>query len=194
MFSDMNKDRVMIFIDGRNLTYSAKHYGEDGVMLDMIKLKNQLSGEKSLIRSYWYDSIKPDSDNKREGFFDFLRTHGYRVVVSESKGSDGGYEEKGSDIKLACEMLHMAHIDAFDTAIMVSGDGDFAGAVRKVQDVGKKVKIATFDNHLSNNLNKASDATILLDDLVSQIRLGDTSDDSQDEAEQEMYFQLDDSE
>lgn len=186
--------RVMIFIDGRNLFYSARDYGDEGVEIDILELRKQLSDEQELIRGYWYDSVRPDSSDARQRFFDFLRTNGFRVVTSESKGSDGDYEEKGSDIKLASEMLHLAHLDAYDTAILVSGDGDFSGAVRKVQDIGKVVNVASFEEYLSNDLNKASDTTIELDDLVSQIRMDDTDEETESKMEQDFFLEVEEQE
>lgn len=190
----MDSQRVMIFIDGRNLFYSARDHGDEGVEIDMLELKEQLSDEQELIRAYWYDSVKPDSSDARHRFLDFLRTNGFRVVTSESKGSEGDYEEKGSDIKLACEMLHLAHLDAYDIAILVSGDGDFSGAVQKTQDVGKVVNVASFDDHLSSDLNKSSDTTIELDELVSQIRMDDTDEEARDKIEQDFFLEVEDQE
>lgn len=187
----MDSQRVMIFIDGRNLFYSARDYGDEGVDIDMLELKQQLSDEQKLIRAYWYDSVNADTSDARHRFLDFLRTNGFRVVASESRGSDGDYEEKGSDIKLACEMLHLAHLDAYDIAILVSGDGDFSGAVQKTQDVGKIVNVASFDDYLSGDLNKVSDKTIELDDLVSQIRMDDTGEEAGDEMEQDFFLEVD---
>ena len=182
---------MIIFIDGRNLYYGAQDYGDEGVQIDMLELKEHLKDERVLIRAYWYDSIKPDSDDARHRFFHFLRTNGFRVVTSESKGSDGDYEEKGTDIKLACEMLHLAHLDAYDVAILVSGDGDFSGAVQKTQDVGKIVDVACFSDNLSSELNKVSDNTTELDDLVSQLRMDRDSEDSEADM-QNLFLEIDD--
>ena len=43
------------------------------------------------------------------------------------------YEEKTTDVNIAVELLGDAQDDVFDTAIVVSGDGDLAGPVRAVR-------------------------------------------------------------
>ncbi len=48
-------------------------------------------------------------------------------------------EEKGSDVNLAVQMLHDAHLDRFDCAVVVSGDSDLLMPVRIVRDELKKM-------------------------------------------------------
>jgi len=48
-------------------------------------------------------------------------------------------EEKGSDVNLAVQLLHDAHLDRFDCAVIVSGDSDLLMPVRIVRNELKKV-------------------------------------------------------
>lgn len=49
-------------------------------------------------------------------------------------------EEKGSDVNLATQLLHDAHKDAFDVAVVVSNDSDLVGPIRIVrEEMGKSV-------------------------------------------------------
>ncbi|MDA7983604.1 MAG: RNA pyrophosphohydrolase [Alphaproteobacteria bacterium] len=53
-----------------------------------------------------------------------------------------GYREKQSDVNLAAHLINDAHLNRFDTAVIVSGDNDFAGAVELVKnDAGKEVGV-----------------------------------------------------
>ena len=72
--------------------------------------------------------------------------------------------EKGVDIALAIDMVQMAYDDTFDTAILISGDGDMAKAVEVVQRNGKHVENATTKKSLSYNLRKTCDKVIIIDD------------------------------
>lgn len=48
--------------------------------------------------------------------------------------------EKGSDVNLASRLLHDAHLNKYDRAIVVSGDSDLVEPIRLVtQEVGKEV-------------------------------------------------------
>jgi hypothetical protein len=47
-------------------------------------------------------------------------------------------EEKGSDLNLATHLIHDAHLDRFECAIVVSGDSDLLAPVRIVINELKK--------------------------------------------------------
>jgi uncharacterized LabA/DUF88 family protein len=48
-------------------------------------------------------------------------------------------EEKGSDVNLAVQLVHDAHLGRFDCAVIVSGDSDLLMPVKIVRDELKKV-------------------------------------------------------
>lgn len=49
------------------------------------------------------------------------------------------YQEKGVDVHLAIDMVRLAIEDRYDTAYLLSADGDFTPAVDTVSNLGKKV-------------------------------------------------------
>ncbi len=59
-------------------------------------------------------------------------------------------------------MVKGAYDDAYDTAILVSGDGDFIPAVNVVQEKGKIVVNAYFKSSLSWHLKQSCDKSIQL--------------------------------
>jgi uncharacterized LabA/DUF88 family protein len=61
------------------------------------------------------------------------------------------FEEKGVDIDLAVDMLTGAFEDRYDTAILVSSDGDFKPVVQAVQRRGKRVEYVFFPNAQRSN-------------------------------------------
>lgn len=73
------------------------------------------------------------------------------------------YVEKGVDIDLATDMLRLAYNNAYDTAIIVTGDGDFVSAVKGVKDMGKHVENANFREGKGYHLRAACDRFIPLD-------------------------------
>lgn len=54
------------------------------------------------------------------------------------------FEEKGVDVNLAVDMLSGAYQDRYDTAILVSSDGDFAPLVNEVKRRSKRVEYVYF--------------------------------------------------
>lgn len=85
--------------------------------------------------------------------------------------------EKCVDIALAVEMLYMTTIpDAYDIAIIVTGDKDFLPVLEKVRLRAKRVAICSVRNNCNKDLIKAESRTrdfemIWLDDLVNQLLL-----------------------
>lgn len=73
------------------------------------------------------------------------------------------FVEKGIDINLAADMLRLAYNNAYDTAILVTGDADFVAAVEGVQDMGKHVENAHFKDARGFHIRRACDKFIPLD-------------------------------
>jgi len=139
---------VMIFIDGSNLYHCLKQ--ELGaVRIDMGKLVTKLCSDRRLIRTYYYNAPinqggDPEAYQSQQRFFERLRRIPYFEVKLGrlEKRPDGDLVEKGVDIMMAVDMLQLAHRNVYDTAILVTGDGDFDYVVRLVKDLGKHVENA----------------------------------------------------
>ncbi len=67
------------------------------------------------------------------------------------------YEVKKDDIYLAVDMVKLAYNNAYDTAILVSSDGDFVPAIQAVKEIGKNVENIGFENKFSYHLQQQSD-------------------------------------
>ncbi|HLD39036.1 MAG TPA: NYN domain-containing protein [archaeon] len=66
-------------------------------------------------------------------------------------------------------MLSLAYEDSYDTAILVSGDGDFAPAIQKVQKLGKKVENAYMSASRSGYLKNICNDSLLLDTIIEKL-------------------------
>ncbi|MEM4239802.1 MAG: NYN domain-containing protein [Candidatus Woesearchaeota archaeon] len=159
-------ERIVIFIDGNNLMQGAKQFKKE-YRIDYAKLISFLTGEHKLVRAYFFDCA-PDKKHpdyqKKEGFIDMLRANGITVFERPLRyHSDGRPFQKGVDVALATEMLSLCMQDAYDTAIVVSGDSDYAHAIDRVKHTGKNVHCASFHASLSSDLKKVADKIIVLD-------------------------------
>lgn len=173
---------MMLFVDAQNLTNSASNY-EPGMRVDCIELKKLLSEGYDLIRAYWFDSYpteeqiaraEADDDlpnlSNKSGFFYKLDMNGYRVDADPLRWRDGQLMEKGADIKLATEMIAQGFNDSYEVATVVTGDADFERSIRYAQNQGKIVRIASFENSISNQFKKLADEYVSLDDIADDIR------------------------
>lgn len=161
-------ERVAIFIDGSNFYHGMRdNLGKD-INIDFEKFSKLLPGSRKLVRTYYYNSRVRIEDGKKQyedqqKFFLKLETLPYFTVRYGrlEKRPRGGVVEKGVDVKIAVDMLQLAYSNVYDTAILVSGDGDFAYAIEAVKDLGKHVEVAYFWAR-SFHLRKACDKFISL--------------------------------
>lgn len=166
-------ERVAIFIDGSNL-YHALKKEMARVNLDYAALAGKLSAGRKLIRTYYYNApldqaAAPQAYAKQRRFFAYLHSVPYlEIRLGRLVNRSGVLVEKGIDIKIAVDMLQLAVNDAYDTAVLVSGDGDFADAVAAVKNMGKHVENAFCKRALARHLQQACDRVIVLDEAFLQ--------------------------
>jgi uncharacterized LabA/DUF88 family protein len=139
-----------------------------------------------------YASVNPHKDAKLRGWLDsFLdRQPGFRVFVHERKARKKPIHcgacntdladcpncktpferavEKGVDSAILTDMFSLAWEEAYEVAILVSGDADLVPAIEKIQDRGLKVVNATWQGY-GNNLAKACWASFFIDPLVQHL-------------------------
>lgn len=168
----MSNIRVMIFIDGSNVHWGIKGYNKENktnLKLDYAKLISLLLKSRTLVRVIYYCSKPiPPGRTSQIKFFDYLRSLGIQVIEKPLKTR---YVEKGVDVALATDLIGMAWENAYDVAVIVSGDADYVGAVTKVMSKGKNVEVASFRKCLSKELKEAALTKIILDDYVPQIKV-----------------------
>lgn len=147
------RENVMMFVDVRNVLGAI---GDDlqYCQVDFNSLINNLTAGRRLVRPYVYDGF---SDNERfESLHAYLRNCGCTIRISNLHDHEDG-RQKGVDVDLATDMVLFACKDYYDTAILVSGDGDFIPAVEKVKDMGKRVEVACFGNTINEGLRLSAD-------------------------------------
>jgi uncharacterized LabA/DUF88 family protein len=142
---------VAVFVDVANIFYAAKAAGVD---IDYVTLLKTASAGRDLVRAYAYTGLDPDNENQRN-FHDFLRRHGYKVVSKDIRKYGDGKVKANLDIELVVDMMKTAR--NLDIAIVISGDGDFAPAIRAVQEMGVRVEVISFRGNTSSDLIEVAD-------------------------------------
>lgn len=165
------RERLAIFIDGSNL-YNGMRENLANTRVNMSELIRQLRRDRRLVRTYYFNApLTDDYDEElREGqqrFFESLRRIPYVTVRLGRlhRRQDGTLVEKGVDVAIAVESLSLAHLDAFDCALLVSGDGDYVELVEAIKRLGKHVESAMFKNQSAGILMEYVDVFTPLDDL-----------------------------
>jgi uncharacterized LabA/DUF88 family protein len=161
-------ERVMIFIDGSNIFWACKRIRSD-FKVDYKKLVDELVGERRLIRPNFYCAIGVPPTPQQIKFHDSLKFQGFNVVTKPLKIRPKGSIEKGVDVSLVTDMLKFAFMNVLDVCILVSGDNDFAEAVKIVKDRGIRVEIAAFEHSIGRDLRMLADKFTSIDSIVSKI-------------------------
>jgi uncharacterized LabA/DUF88 family protein len=142
---------VAVFVDVANIFYAAKAAGVD---IDYVTLLKSATAGRDFIRAYAYTGLDPENENQRQ-FQNFLGRNGYKVVSKDIRKYGDGKVKANLDIELVVDMMKTAR--NVDIAVVVSGDGDFAPAIRAVQEMGVRVEVISFRGNTSSDLIEVAD-------------------------------------
>jgi uncharacterized LabA/DUF88 family protein len=159
-----NRGRVAIFIDGSNLFYAALQLG---VEIDYTKLLYRLTAGARLLRAFFYTGVDRTNE-KQQGFLLWMRRNGYRVIAKDLAQLPDGSKKANLDVEIAVDL--MALVGSFDTAVLVSGDGDLAYAVDAVSYRGARVEVVSLRSMTSDSLINVADRYIDLDQIREDIQ------------------------
>ena len=159
-----NRGRVAIFVDGSNLFYAALQLN---IEIDYTKLLAKLTGGSRLLRSFFYTGVDRTNE-KQQGFLLWMRRNGYRVIAKDLIQLPDGSKKANLDVEIAVDM--MALVGSYDTAVLVSGDGDLAYAVDAVSYRGVRVEVVSLRSMTSDSLINVSDRYIDLENVKEEIQ------------------------
>ena len=187
-------ERVSVYIDGANfyggLTTINPRYTD--TKFDFKKYIEKIVSNRNLISVKYYNAslkqqINAEIFKKQQKLFSRLRScDKFEVILCKrQKRTDSAGKHyfmiKGDDIHLAIDMLNDACENKFDTAILLSGDGDFAPLVKYVRKKGKKVEDYHFTENISYDLLKECNISAIIDRKIvnkffyreEQVTIGD---------------------
>ena len=142
---------VAVFVDVANIFYAAKAAGVD---IDYVTLLKAATAGRDFVRAYAYTGLDPENENQRQ-FHAFLARSGYKVISKDIRKYGDGRIKANLDIELVVDMMKTAR--NLDIAVVVSGDGDFAPAIRAVQEQGVRVEVISFRGNTSSDLMDVAD-------------------------------------
>ena len=164
-------ERIIIFIDNSNIFKGFRKYN---VKADYEKLKNIIIKGRKLNGIFLYEGVVyPMSPEKKKWYKDLSNKSGYVIKASFDKRTLNDTIEKKIDIKIAIDIISLAYENAYDTAVLVSGDGDFIPVVKKVKELGRDFELWAFRYSLANALREELEQRNIyyLDDILSTIKM-----------------------
>lgn len=135
-----------------------------------------------VVRTSVFTSLRADTpaDGRRATLINEFHSANYDVHRLVTPGK----QEKCVDIQLAVEMLYMATVpDAYDVAVIITGDKDFVPAMQKTRMTGKRVTLCSVRNSCNRDMlrvdQKIRDYDVIwLDDYVDELVVPKLSTDS----------------
>src|SRR3990172_11591913 len=160
--------RAVAFVDGQNLFHAAREaFGYTFPNYDVLPLSKticQIAGW-NLIEARFYTGIPDIIDDAKWNFFwsgklavmgkqgvkVFSRSLRYRNrTVKLPNGGTHSFlvgEEKGVDVRIALDIIRMAHGNQFDVAVIFSQDQDLSEVADEIREVAREqnrwIKVAS---------------------------------------------------
>jgi uncharacterized LabA/DUF88 family protein len=155
-----DKCRVITYIDGFNLYFGLREQGWRKYMwLDLPALSRALlRTDQTLLQTKYFTSRvsgNPGKEQRQSAWLDAINTlpdlsvywGRFQADRKECRNCHAAAfvpQEKKTDVNIATELLCDAHSDAFDTAIVISGDADLVPPIAAIRRLfpHKKVVVA----------------------------------------------------
>ena len=171
--------RVIAYIDGFNLYFGVKSKGWKRLywLSPGLLARNLLKSDQVLVGTKYFTSRisptpgDPDKPKRQATWLEVVELeagttiyYGHYLAKRMTCHSCGAswtqQEEKMTDVCIAVELMRDAHRDAFDVALVISGDSDLAPAVEAVigSGSGKRVVVAFPPNRDSKKLESVASA------------------------------------
>lgn len=168
--------RAAIFIDGSNFFKNCEELRVYTYQMEWDRFLEDLVRGREIVYARYYDCPKREGDKgiehqvkRQKLFFSLLRKIPWMRLVfgrleMRHKDDGAGYlVEKGVDVNIAVDMVLGAVRDEYDHAFLLSADADYVPAIRAVQEIGKRVLVATPGK--SYHLGQVADVFVRLDAL-----------------------------
>ena len=147
--------RVMVFIDVANVIYSLRDLRWK---IDYKKLQRYFQKYSKLVSIYFYFAYRKESVGQKN-LLEMLSRKGFKLRTKEVKfikvDRNTVIMKGNCDVELTIDMI--ALLRKYDTAVLMSGDSDFAALVKFVQKKGKKVIVISTRGHISKELIESAD-------------------------------------
>ncbi|MEJ2296245.1 MAG: NYN domain-containing protein, partial [Candidatus Lokiarchaeota archaeon] len=115
----------------------------------------------------------PISQAKANWYKELSNRSGYAIKATFDKIISKGAIEKKVDINIAIDIISLGYENAYDTAVLLSGDGDFVPVVKKVKEMGKNVEVWAFNYSLAHALGEVigQNKLFYIDDILSDLKI-----------------------
>jgi len=168
------KEKVALYIDGNNFYKYLKDEQigfPKGMRFNFSAFIDFLVGERQCVSKRYYVGVARNFDNTEKSrnivvgqqkFLQGLRNEGFTIKQGRVMYDGGKIREKGTDVKIATDLILGAVDDIYDVAVLVSSDTDLIPAVQYIRYRGKKLEYVGFSHAPSLGMQKYANLSTLL--------------------------------
>ncbi len=168
------KERIVVYIDGNNFYGYLKDKEINlpkGTKFDFSDFVDFLTRKRDVLSKRYYVGVARNTDGSEKSkiivkgqqkFLSFLENEGFVIKRGKVMYDGGKIREKGTDVKIAVDLVVGAVDDLYDTAILVSSDTDLIPAIQYLRYKSKKLEYVGFSHAPSFGMQKNADLSILL--------------------------------
>jgi len=165
--------RVCFFVDGFNLYHSLKEFTPQYRWLNLWKLCKRFTKSEETVAGVYYFSAfanwNPEKEERHRLYIRALRNEGVIPVLGKfkkitrhcsfCKQNYPTHEEKQTDVNIAMYLFECAFKNAFDRAVIISGDSDLIPPIQKIQEnfASKKVGVIAPVGRKTKELKEVAD-------------------------------------
>lgn len=166
--------RIAIYIDGNNFYGYLKDKEisyPKGFKFNLKIFADSLSSNRKIVSKRYYVGIARNIDNSEKSrqivsgqqkFLSRIENDGFIIKRGRVMYDKGKIREKGTDVKIAVDLIIGAIDNLYDTAILVSSDTDLIPAIKYIKYKGKGLEYVGFSHAPSLGMQKYANLSILL--------------------------------
>lgn len=148
-----NRFNIIAYIDAANLHKGIKEFGWQ---LDYSRFRVWIREKYGVSHAYIFIGLIP----RFKSLYAYLQEAGYVLIFKETTYDNDGKPKGNCDADLVLKATSDYYENKFDKAVLVSGDGDYAGLVKFLFEKGKLEIILAPDNRKCSILLKRAGAKI----------------------------------
>jgi uncharacterized LabA/DUF88 family protein len=170
----IKKEKVAVYIDGSNFYNYLKDEEINfprGVKFDFDGFVKFLVGDRKCVSKRYYVGICRNEDGSEKSvklvrgqqkFLSEIEKDGFVIKRGRIMRTGENYKEKGTDVKIAVDLIIGAVDNWYDTAILVSSDTDLIPAIQYIKYRKKRLEYIGFSHAPSLGIQKYANLSRLL--------------------------------
>ena len=168
------QEKICIYIDGSNFYNYLKDKEisfPKGIKFDYKAFAEYLTGKRNCVSKRYYVGIMRNFDDSeisrnlvkgQQKFLAKIQNDGFVIKRGRILYDKGKIREKGTDVKIAVDLIVGAIDNHYDTAILVSSDTDLIPAIKYVKFKSKNIEYVGFSHQPSLGIQKYATLSKLL--------------------------------